>query len=122
MPRPPEFAVTQSSKKRAEKLEDSPEGELKVLKEGADAVPASDDATTTRKQYRLITIGKKKLPDPEGQDSGETRKKETFWATVTACGNNLTELEKGLGEKTYETKTKGVLFSTCKQSKSSLIA
>lgn len=83
---------------------------MKVLKEGADAAPASDDATTTKKQYRLITIGKKKLPDPEGQDSEGTRKKEIFWATVTACGDNLAELEKGLGEKTYETKTRGMLW------------
>ncbi|KAF9524264.1 hypothetical protein CPB83DRAFT_861504 [Crepidotus variabilis] len=107
VPRPPDFAISQSNKKGAKKPESFAEGELKVLEQGADAVPASDDATSTRKRYRLVTVGKKKLPDPEGEDSGSTRRKETFWATVTACGENLQELEKGLGEKTYETKTKG---------------
>ncbi|EEB98594.1 hypothetical protein MPER_01872, partial [Moniliophthora perniciosa FA553] len=34
-------------------------------------------------------------------------RKETFWGTVTKVGDDLDELEKGLGEKTYETKTRG---------------
>ena len=81
---------------------------MDVLAPGADAVPAPVTQSTTKQHYRLITVGKKKLPDPEGHVSG-SRRKETFWATVTAVGDDLGSLEKGLGEKTYETKTRGYI-------------
>jgi hypothetical protein len=81
---------------------------MKVLAPGADAVPAPVTQSTTMQHYRLITVGKKKLPDPEGRGSG-SRRKEIFWATVTAVGDDLASLEKGLGGKTYDTKTRGYI-------------
>jgi len=83
------------------------EVEMKVLAPGADAVPAPDEEHLTKKHFRLVTIGKKRLPDPQSLGSNESRRKELFWATVTAVGDDLISLEKGLGEKTYETKTRG---------------
>ena len=73
------------------------------------AAPA-EAIRTAKKHYRLISIGKKSLPDPNQGGSGHGRK-ATFWATVTAVGNDMEELNKGLGEKTYETKTKGTYMS-----------
>ncbi|KAG8942129.1 hypothetical protein FRC03_003623, partial [Tulasnella sp. 419] len=59
-------------------------------------------------KYRFVVIGKKRLPDRE--KSG----REVFWGTVEKSGENLQELvgkkgegEGGLGEKSYETKTRG---------------
>ena len=109
VPRPPDFASSSSS--NAEKVDPSKreEAEIKVLAPGADAVPAPDKEYSTKKHFRLITIGKKRLPDPQSPGANESRRKELFWATVTAVGDDLTSLEKGLGEKSYETKTRGSL-------------
>ena len=105
VPRPPEFAAGNEG---ASKPEDpGQEQEMQMLQSGADAVPA-EPTHTKKKFYRLITLGKKQLPDPEHATGG---RKETFWATVTAVGNDLESLEKGLDEKTYETKTRGELYS-----------
>lgn len=60
----------------------------------------------TKKHYRLISIGKKSLPNPNHGGSGRGRK-DAFWATVTAVGDDMEALNQGLGEKTYETKTRG---------------
>jgi hypothetical protein len=49
----------------------------------------------------LIIVGKKKLPDPERE------KHAPIWATVIFVGDNLHDLEDKLGERTYETKTRG---------------
>ena len=38
-----------------------------------------------------------------------SRHKETFWATITAVGDDLGSLEKGLGGMTYDTKTCGYI-------------
>ncbi|KAK7054542.1 hypothetical protein VNI00_003740 [Paramarasmius palmivorus] len=110
VPRPPEFPApnipgsgTDSNTKQEENLD----VELTVLKPGADAVPSEEPTNTSKKKYRLVTVGKKKLPDAKRGGAGKGRK-ETFWATVTKVGNNLDELESGLGEKTYETKTRGM--------------
>ncbi|KAJ7125751.1 hypothetical protein C8R43DRAFT_1240614 [Mycena crocata] len=73
-----------------------------LLEPGADAIPATAAPNKPEKHYRLVTIGKKVLPDPAGGG-----RKQSFWATVTAVGDNLDELERGMGEKTYETKTRG---------------
>jgi hypothetical protein len=81
---------------------------MKVLAPGVVAVPAPVTQSTTKQHYRLITVGKKKLPDPEGHGSGSHRK-EMFWATITAVGDDLATLEKGLGGKTYDTKTPGYI-------------
>ena len=109
VPRPPDFASSSSS--IIEKVDPSKREEagMKVLAPGADAVPAPDKEYSMKKQFRLITIGKKRLPDPQSPGANESRRKELFWATVTAVGDDLTLLEKGLGEKSYETKTRGPL-------------
>lgn len=111
IPGPPDFVVAQNSTMQDTKKPDpsAKENEMKVLEAGADAVPASEDVTTTKKHYRLITVGKKQLPDPEGSNSGGTGKKELFWATVTAVGDDLDEISKGFKAKSYETKTRGLL-------------
>jgi hypothetical protein len=79
--------------------------------------PASKSTTapaeaveTAKKHHRLISIGKKSLPDPNHGGSGHGRK-DAFWATVTAVGDDMEALNKGLGEKTYETKTRGARMS-----------
>lgn len=115
VPRPPDFAQghDSSSKQNGVKKQDPSDmdnAEMKVLAPGADAVPAPDDVHPKKKNYRLITVGKKKLPNPESKKETGKLTKETFWATVTSVGNDLDSLAKGLGEKTYETKTRGSLF------------
>lgn len=110
IPRPPEFAAplpddsVHTQKQDPTKTEET---EMKVLQPGADAVPAATDPNIKSKKYRLITDGKKKLPDPEETAPGRGNSKETFWATVTAVGDDLDALEAGLGKKSYETKTRG---------------
>jgi hypothetical protein len=100
IPRPPEFDGTKAKEA----------GELN-LPSGTEAVPVSDDSSSTDKQYRLITVGKKKLPDSE---SGSGLKKETFWASVTAVGEDLSKLAQAFEAQTYDTKTRGVSNSTSK--------
>ena len=120
VPRPPKFSIYFESEKqkrdetsKKEEPEDGPETE--VLAPGADAVPAPEMLDESQKHYRLLLIGKKHLPDPDIGGSGRGRK-QIFWATVTTIGDDLRALEKGLGEKTYETKTRGghFLFSSLK--------
>ncbi|KAL1748937.1 hypothetical protein HDZ31DRAFT_28585 [Schizophyllum fasciatum] len=101
VPRPPEFASGTDNSEKPENPDQ--DREMAMLQPGADAVPAEPDHTK-QKFYRLITLGKKQLPDPEHATGG---RKETFWATVTAVGKDLESLEKGLDEKSYETKTRG---------------
>ncbi|KAF9229058.1 hypothetical protein BS17DRAFT_742669 [Gyrodon lividus] len=86
VPRPPEFSVHSE--------------EMTLIPEGADVVPASEMKDQPKKRFRLLTIGKKRLPEAEGGH-------EIFWASVTAVGDDLHMLERGLGEKSYETKTRG---------------
>ncbi|KAJ7496530.1 hypothetical protein FB451DRAFT_1074549 [Mycena latifolia] len=100
VPRPPKFSAADDT---AVSLHDDSK-DMEMLQEGADAVPAAAPLDTAEKHYRLITIGKKTLPDPDSRRGG---RKESFWATVTAVGDDLDALEKGLGEKVYETKTRG---------------
>ncbi|KAL0579935.1 hypothetical protein V5O48_002106 [Marasmius crinis-equi] len=102
IPRPPEFATPDDSKHESGVKE---EDEMRLVSPGADAVPASAPISQ-HKKYRLVTIGKKKLPEASSGGSGRGRK-DTFWATVTKVGDDLDALEKGLGDKTYETKTRG---------------
>ncbi|KAK7057842.1 hypothetical protein R3P38DRAFT_3546747 [Favolaschia claudopus] len=97
VPRPPKFSVADHTTHKDHQ-------QMTVLTEGADAVPAAEPLDTSEKHYRLITIGKKTLPDPDARRGG---RKESFWATVTAVGDDLDKLESGLGEKTYNTKTRG---------------
>lgn len=67
-----------------------------------------------KKHHRLISIGKKSLPNPNHGGSGRGRK-EAFWATVTVVGDDMEALNRGLGEKTYETKTRGGCISASSQ-------
>ncbi|TEB20125.1 hypothetical protein FA13DRAFT_1645428 [Coprinellus micaceus] len=105
IPRPPEFAADAEGDAGSVPKPDptrTEEAEMRVLSPGADAVPAPVTRNTTKQYYRLVTIGKKKLPDPHGAG-----RKETFWGTVTSLGEDLHGLVEGLGPKTYETKTRG---------------
>ena len=96
VPRPPEFSIYTTGETR-----DS--NKMELIPEGADVVPAAETKDEPKKYFRLITIGKKRLPDPESP-----RGKEVFWASVTAVGNDLYGLEQGLGEQSYQTKTRGM--------------
>ena len=110
VPRPPEFAVSDpdvpgdTQKQDPTKTEDT---EMEVIQPGADAVPAAADPDIKNTKYRLITVGKKRLPDPKAKTPGRGNSKEKFWATVTAVGDDLDSLEAGLEAKSYETKTRG---------------
>ncbi|KAG6892526.1 hypothetical protein C0992_000216, partial [Termitomyces sp. T32_za158] len=111
VPRPPRFSVHEepsSSAKPAHDDADEDSGEMQLLEAGADAVPAPATPTPDgrKNDFRMVTIGKKHLPDPEVSGAGKGRR-QTFWATVTAVGDDLHELGQTLGEKTYETKTRG---------------
>lgn len=108
VPRPPKFAVQAESNEQGQagKKEEKKIDEMEAVAAGADAVPAPAMLGESKQHYRLLVIGKKHLPDPEVGGSGKGRK-ETFWATVVAMGDDLHSLERGLGEKTYETKTRG---------------
>ncbi|KAJ2934475.1 hypothetical protein H1R20_g2634, partial [Candolleomyces eurysporus] len=105
IPRPPEFLSASEGDDKGSKTDPSKteEAEMTLLTRGADAVPAAPVTRNTSKQhYRMITIGKKKLPDPEAKG-----RHEVFWGTVTSIGDDLLGLVEGLGPKTYETKTRG---------------
>lgn len=108
VPRPPEFStyIKKPGEGKVDK-EENEDASMKVLSAGADAVPAPATHNASKKHYRLITVGKKHLPDPELGGKGQGRK-QTFWADVTSIGDDLHSLEKGLGDKTYETKTRGL--------------
>ncbi|KZT74930.1 hypothetical protein DAEQUDRAFT_659713 [Daedalea quercina L-15889] len=102
VPRPPEFSTASDQQLGSSKNTDEDQ-EMTVLSEGADAVPASEDKSQTRKPFRLIVPGKKSLPDPEhGRGRGNI-----FWGTIVTIGEDLKKLQEGLGEKEYETKTRG---------------
>lgn len=78
---------------------------MSLISPGADVVPEKEPQNQINKRFRLITVGKKQLPDPLG--SGRGGRRQTFWATVVTVADDLHKLEKGLGEQTYETKTRG---------------
>lgn len=104
VPRPPEFA--QPSENEEKKSQEA--GERTLLSPSADAVPAPATTDTFRKPFRLIAVGKKSLPDPEAGGGGKGGgQKQIFWATITTVGEDLHKLEEGLGERSYETKTRG---------------
>jgi len=112
VPRPPEFMTEPALQDSGKKFDPSEkeEAEMKVLASGADVVPAKDDSQSTKKDFRLITLGKKRLPDPQNPGAEGSKRKETFWAVITAVGDDLESLKKGLQEQSYDTKTRGSVF------------
>ncbi|KAI6153777.1 hypothetical protein BKA82DRAFT_2734211 [Pisolithus tinctorius] len=103
IPRPPEFSVHTEGQHSSEvKTDNQDSDEMSIIAEGADVVPAPSPKDQLKTHFRLITIGKKRLPDPD-VPSG----KGVYWASITAVGDDLHSLEKGLGERSYQTKTRG---------------
>ncbi|THG99882.1 hypothetical protein EW026_g2560 [Hermanssonia centrifuga] len=100
VPRPPKFSVG-SDQKDAQPNEDE---EMKLISSGSDVIPAPESTNEKKKPFRLLAIGKKQLPDPEASGGG---RKGVFWALVSTVGEDLQKLQDGLGEKEYETKTRG---------------
>jgi hypothetical protein len=116
IPRPPKYLVQSESEKPAEgeKKEPDENAEMEVVAPGADAVPAPAAVGDAEQHYRLFVVGKKRLPDSEAGGGGKGKgRKQTFWATAAAVGDDLQSLERGLGEKTYETKTRGMFRFFC---------
>jgi hypothetical protein len=114
IPRPPEFMTAAETAQGSTSIrgkadpEMAEAAEMKVLEPGADAIPAPAPLDESNQKYRLVTIGKKHLPDPEKIGARGGRQKEIFWGTITAQGDNLDELRSVFGPKEYETKTRGV--------------
>ncbi|KAM5532241.1 hypothetical protein V8D89_014080 [Ganoderma adspersum] len=103
VPRPPQFATGgPGMATKGDDGDDEEQQEMSLIQEGADAVPAEEPTGKTKKKFRLIVVGKKGLPDPEAKGRGRV-----FWGTVSTVGEDLKKLEEGLGESTYETKTRG---------------
>lgn len=107
IPRPPQYLADTSAQDKAGDVKPEESENMKVLEPGADAVPAPEPINWKKKFYRLITVGKKRLPDPESSGKEASKRKEMFWATVTAVGEDLKSLVDELGPKSYETKTRG---------------
>ncbi|KAG0704402.1 hypothetical protein DFH29DRAFT_997700 [Suillus ampliporus] len=101
VPSPSEVSVHGESEAQSKDVSGSDADEMNLVTQGADAAPAPESTMKDKKHFRLLIIGKKSLPDPE------RGKHAPFWATVTSVGDNLHDLEERLGEKTYETKTRG---------------
>ncbi|KAF8202432.1 hypothetical protein BJ912DRAFT_944787 [Pholiota molesta] len=107
IPRPPQYLADASAQEKAGDVKPEESENMKVLEPGADAVPAPEPTDSQKKFYRLVTVGKKKLPDPESAGKEGSKRKEMFWATVTAVGEDLKSLVDELGPKMYDTKTRG---------------
>jgi len=101
VPRPPEFSIHTVDETR-DSSDQLDRDELELIPAGADVAPGAETKNKPKKHFRLITIGKKRLPDPEGRHG-----KKVFWASVTAIGDDLHSLEQGLEEHSYQTKTRG---------------
>lgn len=106
IPRPPEFANSSEQPVQALKCNKDDE-EMALLEPGADAAPATETTNQKKKHFRMITIGKKRFPDPGAGGGKGGGRKNTFWATISTVGDDLKRLADGLGPKEYETKTRG---------------
>jgi hypothetical protein len=62
---------------------------MRVPKQGSDAISAHT-TQDTEKHYRLLSVGKNRVPDLSGPSS----RGEKFWVTVATIGGNLASLEK----------------------------
>ncbi|KAG1749780.1 uncharacterized protein EDB91DRAFT_764759 [Suillus paluster] len=101
VPSPPLVSVHGESEAQNKDASGADADEMNLVAQGADAAPAPEPTRKDKKHFRLIIVGKKTLPDPE------CRRHAPIWATVISVGDNLHDLEERLGEKTYETKTRG---------------
>ena len=112
IPRPPQFASgSDTALNQANEDEDQ---EMNLISEGADAVPAAEPQDRSNKYFRLLHVGKKALPDPDAGSGGKGGgRKQTFWVTIGTVGEDLKKLQDGLGEHTYETKTRGKHSCEC---------
>lgn len=107
IPRPPEFSVhIEGQQPSGVEKNSHSDDEMSIIAEGADVVPASPPKDQPKTHFRLITVGKKRLPDPDAPGG-----KGVYWASVAAVGDDLHGLEQGLGERSYETKTRGERLS-----------
>ncbi|KAL6304868.1 hypothetical protein BKA93DRAFT_825472 [Sparassis latifolia] len=106
IPRPPEFSTAPNEPSHASG-EEAEDQEMNLLEPGADVVPAAEPTDQPKKNFRLLVIGKKSLPDPEVGGGKGGGRHQVFWATIVTVGDDLKELQEGLGASTYETKTRG---------------
>ncbi|TFY59445.1 hypothetical protein EVJ58_g5774 [Rhodofomes roseus] len=79
--------------------EGSGDGTLPEKFEDATNGTASSEGPTRDKYYRLLVVGKKRLPDPEG--------KSVFWGSTSIVDHDLKRLQGELGGNVYETATRG---------------
>jgi len=78
VPRPPEFATYAAvGNEKGKSGED-----IKVIGGGSDAIPAHTTQDTTDKYYRLLSIGKKRLPDVGTRKTAEG----DFWGDSDGSG------------------------------------
>ena len=105
VPSTPEFSIHGVSEAQNKDVSGADMDGMNLVVQGADAAPAPGSTNKHKKHFRFMIIGKKRLPDPEDG------KHAPFWATVLTVGENLHNLEEGLREKTYETKTRGMFSS-----------
>ncbi|KAJ7759284.1 hypothetical protein B0H14DRAFT_3895841 [Mycena olivaceomarginata] len=84
VPRPPKFSAEDDTQQSGDNSD-----EMKLLTQGADAVPAAEP----------LDIRPSRTPIHAGEAA-----KRIFGATVTAVGDDLDALENRMGEQTYNTK------------------
>ncbi|KAG2338347.1 hypothetical protein BDR05DRAFT_1043135 [Suillus weaverae] len=101
VPSPSESFSMQGKIEQCKDVSGADADEMNLVAQGADAAPTPESTTKDKKHFRLIIVGKKRLPDPERE------KHAPIWATVIFVGDNLHDLEEKLGERTYETRTRG---------------
>jgi hypothetical protein len=104
VPSPSESFSMQAKIEQSKDVSGADADEMNLVAQGADAAPTHESTTKDKKHFRLIIVGKKRLPDPERE------KHAPVWATVIFVGDNLHDLEEKLGERTYETKTRGMIL------------
>ena len=54
-----------------------------------------------KKRFRIAVIGRKKLPDPEAGG------RERFWGFIETVTGSTNTVKKEMGERSYQTKTRG---------------
>ncbi|KNZ82034.1 hypothetical protein J132_08379, partial [Termitomyces sp. J132] len=104
VPQPSKFSVDKNNKNKSEPTKngnsndigDSDNTETQILSAGTDAVPGTETLYSSKKYFRLMTIGKKPLPDPEiGGHSKGVKHPEGIMQHVFEKGG-------GKGRKSYD--------------------